>query len=206
MYQMIPLPYEYDALEPYIDTKTVGLHYEKHYGNYLNKLNELLEKNNYKNEFSKEELVTNLGMFPVNERDDILYYLGGVLNHELYFYNMNPNKHNEPVGKIKEAIIKQYGTYENFKQQFFNTASYLVGSGYTFLVINDQQKLEIINLSNQDTPYTYGLVPLIAMDLWEHAYYLNYYNEKDRYMKNFFEIIDFEYINALYEKEIEKKS
>ncbi len=206
MYQMIPLPYDYDALEPYIDTKTVGLHYEKHYGTYLNKLNSLLQKNDYKMEYSKEELVTHLDMFPLGDRDDILYYLGGVLNHELYFYNMNPKKQNQPVGALKSAIEMQYGSYENFKQQFLETAAFLVGSGYTFLVLNDQNKLEIINLSNQDTPYTYGLIPLIAMDIWEHAYYLNYYNERDRYMKNFFEIIDFEYINQLYEKAIQKKS
>ena len=206
MYEMIPLPYAYDALEPYIDTKTVGLHYERHYGNYLNKLNALLQKNNYKNEYPKEELVTHLDMFPLEDRDDILYNLGGVLNHELYFYNMNPKKYNKPVKSIAKAIEDQYGGYDAFQDEFFKTASYLVGSGYTFLVLNDQNKLEIINLSNQDTPYTYGLVPFIALDNWEHAYYLNYYNERDRYMKNFFEIIDFEYINNLYEKAIQKKS
>lgn len=205
MYSKMQLPYDYDSLEPFIDTKTVGLHYDKHYQKYLDQLNQLLEKNNYKNEYSKEELVTHLDMFPIGVRDDILYNLGGVLNHELYFSNMNPKQNNKPIQSILTAINVQYGNYDNFKQQFLKTASYLVGSGYTFLVVNPRKKLEIINLSNQETPYTYGLTPLIALDLWEHAYYLNYYNEKDRYMKNFFEIIDFEQINSLYEKAIQEK-
>lgn len=206
MYTAVPLPYAYDALEPYIDTRTVGLHYEKHYHNYLNKLNALLKKNNYKNEYSKEELVQHIEMFPIGDRGDILYNLGGVLNHELYFSNMSPKKANQPVQSILKAINAQYGDYENFKQQFLKEASYLVGSGYTFLVVNRHQELEIINLSNQETPLTYGLTPLIALDLWEHAYYLNYQNERERYMKNFFEIINFEQINTLYEETIAQKS
>lgn len=206
MYQEMPLPYAYDALEPFIDTKTVGLHYEKHYRNYLNKLNQLLQKNNYKNEYSKEELVTHLDMFPLEDRGDILYNLGGVLNHELYFLNMSPKQNNKPVKSILNAINGQYGNYENFKTEFLKTASYLVGSGYTFLVLNGKKELEIINLSNQETPYTYDLIPLLALDLWEHAYYLNYQNERVRYIENFFEIIDFEQINQLYEKALSQKS
>lgn len=206
MYQEMPLPYAYDALEPYVDTRTVGLHYEKHYRKYLNQLNALLKKNQYKNEYTKEALITHLDMFPLEDRDDILYNLGGVVNHELYFSNMNPRQYNRPVGLIQKAINTQYGNYENFKKEFWKTASYLVGSGYTFLVVNGKNQLEIINLSNQDTPYTYGLTPLIALDLWEHAYYLNYQNERNRYIENFFEIIDFEQINRLYEETISKKS
>ncbi len=206
MYQEMKLPYAYDALEPFIDTKTVGLHYEKHYRNYLNKLNQLLQKNHYKNEYSKEELVIHLDMFPLQDRDDILYNLGGVLNHELYFSNVSPKENNRPVKSILKQINAQYGNYENFKKEFLKTASYLVGSGYTFLVLNEKKELEIINLSNQETPYTYGLIPLIALDLWEHAYYLNYQNERNRYIENFFEIIDFEQINQTYEKAFAQKS
>lgn len=206
MYQEIQLPYAYDALGPFIDTRTVGLHYEKHYMNYLNKLNQLLQKNNYKNEYTKEELVNHLDMFPLKDRGDILYNLGGVINHELYFSNMSPNQNNRPVKSILKAINDQYGTYENFKENFLKTASYLVGSGYTFLVLNEKKELEIINLSNQETPYTYHLIPLIALDLWEHAYYLNYQNERGRYIENFFEIIDFEQINQLYEKALSQTS
>ncbi len=206
MYQKMPLPYAYDALEPFIDTRTVGLHYEKHYQNYLNKLNQLLQKNNYKNEYSKEELVTHLDMFPLEDRGDILYNLGGVLNHELYFSNVSPKENNQPVESILKRINQQFENYDNFKKEFMKTASYLVGSGYTFLVLNDKKELEIINLSNQETPYTYGLIPLIALDLWEHAYYLNYQNERQRYIENFFEIIDFEQINQLYEKALPQKS
>lgn len=202
MYNRVPLPYEYNALEPYIDTKTVGIHYENHYMKYLNNLNKLLEKNNYKNEYTKEELVTHLDMFPLEDRGQILYNLGGVLNHELYFNNMSPKKKNQPVGTLKQIIEKQYGTYENFKQELIQTADYLVGSGYTFVVVNSKNQLEILNLSNQETPYSYELKPILALDLWEHAYYLTYQNNRDEYIRNFFEIIDFEQINQQYEKAI----
>lgn len=202
MYNRVPLPYEYNALEPYIDTKTVGIHYENHYMKYLNNLNKLLEKNNYKNEYTKEELVTHLDMFPLEDRGQILYNLGGVLNHELYFNNMSPKKKNQPVGALKQIIEKQYGTYENFKQELIQTADYLVGSGYTFVVVNSKNQLEILNLSNQETPYSYELKPILALDLWEHAYYLTYQNNRDEYIRNFFEIIDFEQINQQYEKAI----
>lgn len=200
MYTLRPLSFTYGALEPYISDTTVSIHYLKHHQNYLNKLNTLLEKNNYDYNYSMEELVTRIDIFPLADRDDILFNLGGVLNHNLYWNSISPDKNNEPIGDLKTKIDGQYGNYSNFKNEFIKTASYLVGSGYTFLVLNKDGNLEIINTSNQDTPYSYDLKPIMALDLWEHAYYLDYQNRRPDYIEAFFSIVDFNKINEEYRK------
>ncbi len=200
MYKNVILPYQYDALEPFIDAKTVNIHYNKHYLGYLDKLNKLLDANNYNYKYSKEELINHLDELPLDIRDDVLYNLGGVLNHELYFYSMSNRKINVPIGTLRNKIIEQYGNYDNFKNKFIEKANQLVGSGYTFLVLDKEKNLQIINTSNQETPYLYGFIPILALDLWEHAYYLQYQNRRYEYIINFFEIIDFDNINKNYEK------
>lgn len=197
MYTRINL--DYKTLEPYISDKTLTLHYNNHYLKYLNNLNEILKENNYDFKDSKEELFKNIDQFPIGIRDKILFNLGGVVNHELYFNNISMNKKNEPIASIKEAIDEEYGNYEIFKEKFKKSAKNLVGSGYTFLVLN-KSKLQIINMSNQESPYMYNMIPIIALDLWEHAYYLDYQNNKDKYIDTFFEIIDFNKVNSIYEK------
>lgn len=199
MYTAKPLTYEYDALEPHISARTIAIHYNNHYLNYLNKLNSLLQEQGYNYRYSKEELVKHIDSFDLKVRGDILYNVGGVLNHELYFSNMSPKHNNIPVGKIKRKIEETYETYDNFKKEFTTSAKKLVGSGYTFLVVKNGE-LKIISMPNQETPYSYGFTPIMTIDLWEHAYYLDYQNNKDAYIKNFFEIVDFDIINFNYEK------
>lgn len=199
MYRIKPLTYEYFELEPYIDTRTVGIHYNNHYKGYLNKLNSILDKENYDYRYPLEELPKHIDEFPLELRGDILFNVGGVLNHELYFKNISPNKNTIPKGELKEAIDKKYGSFEKFKKEFIDKTKKLVGSGYTFLVIKDGE-LQIINLSNQETPYTYDMIPIMVIDLWEHSYYLRYQNNKIDYINNFFEIIDFNVVEKLYEK------
>lgn len=200
MYKKIDLPYNYGALEPFIDAETINIHYNKHYLNYLDKLNNLLLSINYNYDDTKESLINNIDNIPINNRDDVLYNLGGVLNHELYFTSMSNRKINIPIGTLKNKIDQQYGNFDNFKNEFIKNSNYVVGSGYTFLVVNKNDNLEIINTSNQETPYSYGLIPIMALDLWEHAYYLQYRNNRSQYIKNFFEIVDFDVINRNYEK------
>ncbi|MCI8778392.1 MAG: superoxide dismutase [Bacilli bacterium] len=204
MYKSISLPYNYDSLEPFLDKETINIHYNKHYLGYLNKLNNLLNSVDYDYRYSKEDLVKHIDEIPLSIRDDVLYNLGGVINHELYFYSMSDKKANIPSGTINKKIIEQFGSFNNFKKKFIETANYLVGSGYTFLIVNNEGDLEIINTSNQETPYIYDLVPIMALDLWEHAYYLLYQNRRSDYINNFFEIIDFVNINQNYEKELSK--
>ena len=186
MYTIKPLDYDYNALEPYISEYTLETHYNKHYKKYLENLNNLLIKNNYDFKYSKEELVSNINIFPISDRGAILFNLGGVLNHELYFQNLGLNNTLKP---FLPQIIKQYGSLENFKDEYINNTKTLIGSGYTFLVLNKANELEIINTSNQDTPYSYGLIPVMNIDLWEHAYYLDYQNFKDEYINNFFQLL-----------------
>lgn len=198
MYTIKSLNYNYDYLEPYISSRTVNIHYNGHYKKYLDNLNALLIKNNYDFRYSKEELVNHIDIFPLKDRGDILFNLGGVLNHELYFDNMGYD--NMPNGLLKEKIDKQYGSFENFKKEFIENTKNLVGSGYTFLIVNKNKELEILNVSNQDTPYSYGVIPIMNIDLWEHAYYLDYQNDRNKYVQNFFSIVDFGKISKKYEE------
>ena len=203
MYESILLPYSYDSLEPFLSARTISIHYNKHYKNYLNNLNNLLNSVNYNYKYSKVDLIKHISDFPIEIRDDILFNLGGVINHELYFLGLG-RKNNLPYDGILTAINKYYGSYDNFKIEFINTAKKLVGSGYTSLTIDKNNNLDIINTSNQETPYLYGLYPLITLDLWEHAYYLDYQNNKNAYIEAFFQNIDFSYINTLYAEALKK--
>lgn len=200
MYKQMPLKYAYNALEPFIDTETINIHYNKHYLGYLKRLNDLLISLNYDFKLTPKELIQNIEIFPIDKRDDIIFLAGGVINHELYFDSMGPNN-NKPNGKILDKIIEQYGSYNNFKEEFTRIAKALVGSGYTSLVITRLKDLEIVNTPNQDTPLLYGLKPILTLDLWEHAYYLKYRNQKDLYIDAFFNIIDFDALNKRYEEE-----
>ena len=194
----IKINLDYNSLKPYIDNKTFMLHYNAIYNSYIDKLNKLLKKNNYKDNYSLNELVDKIDMFPLGDRGEILYNLGGILNHKLYFYEMSDKGNNIPYGEILKDINKYFGSYDNFKKEFIKKALNLVGSGYTFLVMDESGKLQIINTSNEDTPYSYGFIPIIVLDLWEHSYYLKYTTNKEAYINNWFNLLDFKKINALY--------
>lgn len=194
MYKAKPLKFSFNALEPYLSEETVRRHYII-YTNYVKRLNDLIENNKY----TLEETIKNIDEFPMENRDKILFLSSAILNHELYFENIGLNK-SKPVGKLKQKIEQQYGSFEKFKEEFKKQASYVIGSGYTFLILNNND-LEIINTSNQENPYSYDLIPIMNIDLWEHAYYIDYFNRQE-YIDNFFSIIDFEEVNNNYEKNI----
>lgn len=194
----IKIVLDYNSLEPYIDDKTLRLHYNVIYSSYIDKLNKLLKKNNYNGNYSLNELVDKINMFPLEDRGEILYNLGGAINHKLYFYEISDKGNNIPYGEILKDINKYFGSYNNFKKEFIKKALNLVGSGYTFLVMDKSGKLQIINTSNEDTPYSYGFIPIIVLDLWEHSYYLKYTTNKEAYINNWFNLLDFKKINNLY--------
>ncbi len=202
MYEAMKLPYAFDALEPNIDAETLGIHYEIIYKGYLNNLNNLLQELNFTKNYSLVELVEHLDEIPLSKRGEVLFNLGGVLNHNLYWLSMSPSQNNQPSSKLKEAIDAQFGSFQNFKEAFIKTANLLEGSGYTFLVINNEGNLEIINTPNEETPYLYGITPIMALDLWEHAYYLLYQDRRQEYINNFFNVVNFEEINRLYEEHL----
>lgn len=191
MFKKIKL--NYSSLEPVISDLNLDIHYNKHYGKYVDNLNKLLP--DYSG--SVESILMSIESFDKKDRTSILVNAGGVLNHELYFRSMSSEVYTNNT--LVSDLVKQYGSFDNFKSEFISCANKLVGSGYTFLVYKDD-KFDIINLPNQESPYSYNYIPLIALDLWEHAYYLTYYNDRALYINNFFNIINFDYANILYEK------
>ena len=194
-YERIKL--DYTSLEPVIDDRTLNIHYNIHYKNYTDKLNKLLKEKNYNYEYSPEYLAQNIDIIELEGRDEILYNLGGYLNHSLYFYNLTDKKKKIPDGML-DLINKYFGSFSLFKEEFINIAKEVKGSGYTFLVKDKNNKLRIINTSNQDTPYYYGLIPIMTIDVWEHAYYLKYTFDREKYLNNIFDIIDFTKVYNLY--------
>jgi len=203
LYEKIKL--DYNSLEPYIDDKTLDIHYNKHYQKYVDNLNRLMKEGNY-SFIPLSDLAKNIDIINLNDRGEILFNLGGVINHSLYFYGMSDKGNNKPIGKIKDDIEIYFNSYDEFKNKFKENAMKLQGSGYTFLVLDEKNNLKIINTSNQDTPYYYGFIPILTIDMWEHAYYLKYQNKKDEYINAWFNLIDFEKINKLYENEKRKNT
>lgn len=193
MYKVIPLPYSYSALEPTIDEETVNIHYNKHHKKYAENLNNLTNSN-----IPLEQIPKRIDEFPLKDRGQILYNAGGILNHNLYFQSLNSNS-SLPRGKLLNKINNDYGSFENFKNIFINKSKNLVGSGYTFLVTDNNGNLTIMNLPNQETPLSYDLTPLFTIDLWEHAYYLKYRNNRNTYIENIWNKANFDYASRIYE-------
>jgi Fe-Mn family superoxide dismutase len=194
MYEAKKLGYSYNALEPIINAEIVNIQYNKYYKVYVDNFNKLVP--NYQGSITA--IINNIDNYQLNNRDNILFYAGGIINHELYFTILSNKKNNRPTGALKEAIDKKYGSFDQFKNTFINEANKLVGSGWTFLVLDSNKNLNIINTSNEDTPYFYNMKPIIALDLWEHAYYLQYQNRRSDYINAFFDILDFKVISEIY--------
>ena len=188
---------DYKSLEPYIDDRTLDLHYNAHYRNYTDKLNKYLNDINYDYKDSPEYLAKHIDILPMENRDEILFNLGGYLNHSLYFYNLTNKKKDIPI-ELLNLINKYFGSFSLFKEEFIDMAMEVKGSGYTFLVMDKNNKLRIINTSNQDTPYYYGFTPIMTIDVWEHAHYLKYTYLRKKYLENIFDIIDFDKVYKLY--------
>ena len=188
---------DYKSLEPYIDDRTLNLHYNVHYRGYTDKLNKYLKDINYDYKYSSVYLAKNIDILPIDNRDEILFNLGGYLNHSLYFYNLT-NKRKEVPRELLDVINKYFGSFSLFREEFIDMAMEVKGSGYTFLVMDKNNKLRIINTSNQDTPYYYGFTPIMTIDVWEHSYYLKYTYDRRKYIENVFDIIDFDKVYKLY--------
>ena len=188
---------DYKSLDPYIDDRTLDLHYNAHYRNYTDKLNKYLNDINYDYKDSPIYLAKHIDILPMENRDEILFNLGGYLNHSLYFYNLTNKKKDIPI-ELLNLINKYFCSFSLFKEEFIDMAMEVKGSGYTFLVMDKNNKLRIINTSNQDTPYYYGFTPIMTIDVWEHAYYLKYTYLRKKYLENIFDIIDFDKVYKLY--------
>lgn len=201
------LPYSYDALEPYIDAKTMEIHHTKHHQAYIDKLNAALEKYPDLAEKSVEELITNLEAIPEDIRTAVRNHGGGHLNHSMFWTIMTPNMGGEPKTEILDAITKIFGSFDDFKKAFADAAVGRFGSGWVWLVypgqsrgVQNNGKLEIISTSNQDSPLSEGKVPILCLDVWEHAYYLKYQNRRPEYVENFWNVVDWEEVGRRYKE------
>ncbi|MGL5756929.1 MAG: superoxide dismutase [Paraclostridium sp.] len=197
-FTLMPLPYSYDALEPYIDKETMIIHHDKHHQAYVDNLNKTLSS--YPNLSNKtlEELLTNTSSLPNDIRQNIINNGGGVYNHDFFWTIMGPNKGGKPLGELSKAIETSFGSFDNFKQEFNKSALSRFGSGWAWLVSDSKGNLSIMSTSNQDTPISLGLKPIIAIDVWEHAYYLKYKNKRSDYIENWWNVVNWEQANKNY--------
>lgn len=186
------LPYAYDALEPYFDTKTMEIHHTKHHQAYVDKLNAALEGNEGLQKSSAEDLLKDLKAVPENIRTAVRNHGGGHANHSFWWQMLR--KDVRYSGEIAKAIDSKFGSYDEFKDKFSNTAALLFGSGWTWLVFNNGE-LEIMTTPNQDSPLSQGKTPILGIDVWEHAYYLKYQNRRPDYISAFFNVINWEQVN-----------
>lgn len=190
------LGYSYDALEPYIDARTMEIHYTKHHQTYVDKLNAALKDAEKFNKLSVEELLRKLNEVPENIRTAVRNHGGGHANHSFFWPIL---KKEVPVsGSVVDAIKKQFGSFDKFKENFSSTASLLFGSGWAWLTVNNG-KLEIIGTPNQDSPLSQGKKPVLGLDVWEHAYYLKYQNRRPEYIEAFFNVINWNKVNEHFE-------
>ena len=198
MHTLMKLTFSFEDLEPFIDTHTIGLHYLKHQASYLSSLNKIFEKYNF--DYEIEGLYNHLDMIDNEDINDVIFYLGGVVNHNIYWESINPYNKELPQGKLLEKINLKYKDMDNFWEKIKKLVSNLKGSGYVFLVKTKDGEVDLITTSNQDNPLLYGLIPLFTIDLWEHAYYINYENDKLKYLESFKTIANFKYANNIFNK------
>jgi len=197
-YSLPPLPYDFNALEPYIDARTMEIHYTKHHQGYINNLNNALEKHPSIQDKPLYSLLQTLDIIPADIRQAVRNHGGGHSNHSLFWLIMKKNGGGEPTGKMAEAIKNSFGTYEAFKVQFSAAAMGVFGSGWAWLVVDLQGKLVIYATCNQDSPLSYGLFPVFGIDVWEHAYYLHYQNRRADYMAAWWQVLNWEQIEENY--------
>lgn len=191
------LPYAYDALEPHIDAETMTLHHDKHHATYIANANAALEKHPEIGE-DLEALLADVSQIPEDIRQAVINNGGGHLNHALFWELMSPEE-TQISQELSEDINATFGSFEDFKAAFTAAATGRFGSGWAWLVVNAEGKLEVLSTANQDTPIMEGKKPILGLDVWEHAYYLNYRNVRPNYIKAFFEIINWNKVNELYQ-------
>lgn len=188
-YTLPDLPYAFSALEPYIDARTMEIHHDKHHGGYVAKLNDALAKAPELAGTPLETLLADLSRVPEGIRTAVRNNGGGHFNHSLFWKILSP-KGGEPDGKLKSAIERDLGGMDAFRESFSAAAAGRFGSGWAWLSVDGGGKLVVHSTPNQDTPLAEGLRPILGLDVWEHAYYLNYQNRRPDYIKAFFEIIN----------------
>lgn len=194
-FQNPPLPYAYNALEPYIDEKTMHLHHDKHLQTYVDNLNLALKPYPALQNRSLIQLLSRPDALPEHLKTPIKNNAGGVYNHIFYFFNLNNEGNKQLPEPLLGKMNASFGSFENFKDEFTKAALSVFGSGYAWLVLDKSGSLSIVITKNQDTPISSGLCPVLNIDVWEHAYYLKHYNVRADYIKDWFSVVDWNQAN-----------
>lgn len=196
-FELPALPYANNALEPHIDARTMEIHHDKHHAAYTTNLNNALAGTGMEDK-SIEEILQNLDKLPADKQGAVRNNGGGFANHNLFWEVMGPNGGGEPSGELASAINSAFGGFAAFKEQFSNAAKTRFGSGWAWLVVGKDGSLSVTSTPNQDTPVMEGHTPILGLDVWEHAYYLNYQNRRPDYVEAFFSVINWAKVAELY--------
>ncbi|MFC4411113.1 superoxide dismutase SodA [Chungangia koreensis] len=197
-YELPQLPYAYDALEPHIDKETMNIHHTKHHNTYVTNLNNAVSGKGDLENKSVEELISNMDAVPEDIRTAVRNNGGGHANHSFFWQILSPNGGGNPSGALAEAINSKFGSFEAFQEEFAKAAAGRFGSGWAWLVV-DNGELAITSTPNQDSPLMEGKTPVLGLDVWEHAYYLNYQNRRPDYVKAFWNVVNWEEVGKRYE-------
>lgn len=197
-HQLPELPYAYDALEPYIDERTMKIHHDLHHGGYVNKLNAAIEGHSDLEGMDVEDLLKSLNSIPESIRTAVRNNGGGHYNHSIFWNIMAPNSGGEPSGELADAIATTFGGFGEFKSQFSTAAATRFGSGWAWLVLDGGGKLSVMSTANQDNPISDGLKPVMGLDVWEHAYYLKYQNRRPEYIDAWWNVVNWNAITERY--------
>jgi Fe-Mn family superoxide dismutase len=194
------LPYDFAALEPHIDATTMTIHHDKHHAAYVNNVNKALEAYPDLQKKAVWDLIRDLDSVPQDIRTAVRNNGGGHANHSMFWESMSPKGGGEPGGKLGEAIKSTFGSFEAFKEQFTKAAIGQFGSGWAWLVLKPDGSLAVTSTANQDNPISSGMVPLLGVDVWEHAYYLKYQNRRPDYLAAWWNVVNWPYVEAAYER------
>lgn len=198
-FEVPPLPYDYNALEPYIDTQTMQLHHDKHHAAYVNNLNNALQNQSQLASWTVEDLVRRINEVPESIRTAVRNNAGGHINHSMFWQIMKPNGGGEPTGELGSAIQQAFGSFDQFKAAFNDAGVKRFGSGWTWLVLDGSGKLQVISTANQDSPMMDGMFPVMGNDVWEHAYYLKYQNRRPDYLAAWWNVVNWDEITHRYQ-------
>ncbi len=198
-FEVPPLPYAYDALEPHIDKETMTLHHDKHHAAYVTNLNAAIEKHPELASKGAEDLLRDLNAVPEDIRAAVRNNGGGHVNHSMFWTIMGPKRGGEPKGALADELRKTFGDYDAFKKLFVDTGLKQFGSGWVWLVRGKDGKLAVMSTPNQDNPMSSGIAPIMGNDVWEHAYYLKYQNRRADYLNAWWNVVDWDAITRRFE-------
>jgi superoxide dismutase, Fe-Mn family len=192
-FELPPLPYDYSALEPYIDTQTMHLHHDKHHAAYVTNLNNAVHNTEFAN-MSVDDVLRQLSRVPHNVRTTVQNNAGGHANHSLFWQTMKPNGGGQPTGELASVIQQAFGSFDQFKAAFNDAGVKRFGSGWVWLVLDQNGRLSVTSTANQDSPLMNGLYPVMGNDVWEHAYYLEYQNRRSDYLAAWWNVVNWDEI------------